>query len=143
MALITELDDYPNSELADETRKLVDLALYNCEVSQNSGIASNEHGFPVIRPLGDGGSEIWRFVRKTRDKVWEKAGLDPSVLRCPEDPNEIRFDGSSSTSNSYTPVSSLGLQNDFWFPQNGEDLSLLGEVTDHLWSHGYGDDFQF
>lgn len=92
LALITELEDFPNDPLASETRKLVDLGLSMCESSRNGGIASREGAFVDSRLLSDGGFEAWDFIRKARDEVWEKSGLDSNALYCPETAEEINFE---------------------------------------------------
>ena len=63
-----------------------------------------------MRPLNEGGSEAWAFIRRAREKAWEKADLDPAVLRCPENADDIHFDG---------------------FPgQFGDDTALPGDIFD-------------
>jgi hypothetical protein len=93
MALLQELEDDPYDPWAMETRRLIDLAIYMCGPIANEGIVSNEEGDPDLRPLHEGGSEAWVFIRRARERAWEKAGLDPSSLRCPKSAKEIQFDG--------------------------------------------------
>lgn len=63
-----------------------------CESSRNGGIASREGAFVDSRLLSDGGFEAWDFIRKARDEVWEKSGLDSNALYCPETAEEINFE---------------------------------------------------
>ena len=93
MALLQELEDNPFDPAAMETRRLIDLAIYMCGPQANEGIVSSEDGDPDLRPLHEGGSEVWTFIRRARERAWEKAGLDPSLLRCPASAKEIYFDG--------------------------------------------------
>lgn len=92
LALITELEESPDDPVSDETRKLVDLGLSMCENSENGGITSNEGGRIDSRPLTDGGVEAWKLIRRARDEVWEKSGLDSNSLYCPESAEEISFE---------------------------------------------------
>lgn len=93
MALLQDLEYNPFDPAAMETRRLIDLAIYMCGPQANEGILSNEEGNPDARPLHDGGSEAWVFIRRARERAWEKAGLDPSILLCPPSAKELRFDG--------------------------------------------------
>jgi hypothetical protein len=93
MALIQDLEDNPFDINASETRRLIDLAIFQCGPQANEGILSNEEGSPDTRPLHEGGSEAWVFIRRARERAWEKADLDPSSLRCPASAKGIRFDG--------------------------------------------------
>lgn len=93
MALLQDLEDNPFDLNAMESRRLIDLAIFMCGPQANEGILSNEDGSPATRPLHDGGSEAWAFIRKARERSWEKASLDPSILLCPASAKEIRFDG--------------------------------------------------
>jgi hypothetical protein len=93
MALLQDLEDNPSDRAAIETRRLIDLAIFMCGPQANEGILSSEDGSPDARPLHDGGSEAWVFIRRVRERVWEKAGLDPSILLCPPSAKELRFEG--------------------------------------------------
>jgi hypothetical protein len=93
MALIQDLDDFPSGPLAKETRRLIDLAIYMSGPRNDEGIVSNEDGDPDLRSLHEGGSEVWTFIRQARERAWEKAGLDPCILRCPENADDIHFEG--------------------------------------------------
>lgn len=101
LALVTELEEHPGDPLAGETRKLVDLALAMCESSGDGGISSHEDGHIDLRPLTDSGIEAWKIIRKARDEVWEKSGLDSNSLYCPESAEDINF-GSVAFRNSTT-----------------------------------------
>ena len=100
MALIQDLEDNPNPNepLSKETRRLIDLALYmSGSGHENGGITSaEEDGELDLRPLHEGGGEAWMFIRKARQKAWEKAGLDPSVLSCPRNADDINFGNSEA-----------------------------------------------
>lgn len=140
MALIKDLEEFPSGPLARETRKLVDLALtMTSEGTDSGGIFSSEHGDRDVRPLQDGGNEAWKFVRKARDKCWEKAGLDPAIYTCPEDANDINFD-SSPPAQPYvsTTVSGYPSQDTmlFMLPPTGEEWSSMGYVPDLSWDFG-------
>ncbi|KAK3047940.1 hypothetical protein LTR09_010614 [Extremus antarcticus] len=93
MALLQELEDNPFDTLAMETRRLIDLAIFMCGPQANEGILSNEDGYSDTRPLHEGGSQVWGFIAKARERAWEKADLDPSILQCPASGKEIHFDG--------------------------------------------------
>lgn len=60
-----------------------------CEASNNGGITSIEDDRIDARPLADNGVEAWRLIRRARDEVWEKSGLDSNLLYCPESAVEI------------------------------------------------------
>lgn len=92
LALISELEDSPEDSLANENRQLVDLGLSMCEISNGDGIASFEGDCVDTRLLSSGGIEAWKLIRKTRDEVWEKSGLDSNILYCPESAEDIEFD---------------------------------------------------
>lgn len=92
LALIAHLGDFPNDPMADHTRQLVDLGLLMCEGHEDQGIVAKEGDRPDSRHTGDSGAEVWRFVRTARDDVWQKAGLDPRVLRCPMSVGDIGLD---------------------------------------------------
>lgn len=99
LALITELEEFPDDPLAGETRKLVDLAILMCEGSRNGGITSNEGEYIDSRLLDDGGFEAWKYIRKARDEVWEKCGLDSNALYCPESAEAIHLESLPHTDN--------------------------------------------
>ncbi|KAK0100344.1 hypothetical protein ONS96_007624 [Cadophora gregata f. sp. sojae] len=82
----------PNSPLARETRKLIDLAIYMCGPQENNGIQSTEDGHWDSRPLSTAGSKAWEFIREARRRAWVKAGLDPVVLNCPVRAEDILLD---------------------------------------------------
>ncbi|KAF2720604.1 hypothetical protein K431DRAFT_304250 [Polychaeton citri CBS 116435] len=129
MALITDLEDHPNDSLANETRKLVDLALCMCQ--ESSGMISTDEGDADGRPLHNGGSEAWAFIRRARDHVWEAAGLDSTMLICPQSADDINLD---STMRLEVPgLSSGGTPlDDQWLnaSQMNEDWAFLGQFTD-------------
>ncbi|GIZ48278.1 hypothetical protein CKM354_001134600 [Cercospora kikuchii] len=131
MALITDLEDHPNDPEAVETRKLVDLAIYKCIGSDDCGIVSHEDGNPDPRPLHPGGTQAWRFLRRARDRAWEMAGLDPSILTCPESVHDIRLKGVPDEDRDAQD------QPDEWqdyaygpIPQTYAEWSYLGQATD-------------
>lgn len=141
MALIDDLDQFPEGPFVRQTRSLIDLALsMSGEYSDNSGITStDEDGGPNARPLLDGGHELWKFIRRARDKCWEKAGLDPAVLNCPEDANDIHF-GNSSEFHMDAAVPSATLPRELGFEYlpdttSTDDWSFLAHIT----SPGWGD----
>ncbi len=72
MALLQELEDNPFDTLAMETRRLIDLAIFMCGPQANEGILSNEDGYSDTRPLHEGGSQVWGFIAKARERAWEK-----------------------------------------------------------------------
>ena len=149
MALVDDLDQFPSGPLAGETRRLIDLALsMSGETSDNSGITSTDQdGDSNTRPLHAGGRESWKFIRRARDRCWEKAGLDPAVLNCPEDANDIHFGGSSDQSTYHSAVSpnlSQVLALDL-MPQGMsiDELSFLAQTTGLDWGFGAAEDFGF
>lgn len=92
MALIQHLEDCPEDSLAVDTRRLIDLAILMSTSQHNEGIvASDENGERGRRPLREGGTHAWLFIRQAREKVWTKLGMDPQVLNCPNDVRHIRF----------------------------------------------------
>ncbi|KAK5167509.1 uncharacterized protein LTR77_007208 [Saxophila tyrrhenica] len=93
MALLQELEDRPFDTLAMQTRRLIDLAILMCGPQANEGILSHEDGDSDARPLHEGGAEAWVFIRRARERAWQKADLDPSILLCPASAKEIHFDG--------------------------------------------------
>lgn len=131
MALISDLEDHPDDPEATETRKLVDLAIYKCIGSDDCGIVSHEDGNPDPRPLHPGGTQAWRFLRRARDRAWEMAGLDPSILTCPESVHDIRLKGVPDEDRDAKD------QPDEWqdyaygpIPQTYAEWSYLGQATD-------------
>lgn len=87
---------------------MIDLAIYMCGPQANEGILSfEEDGEPDLRPLHEGGSEVWVFIKKTREKAWDKAGLDPSVLSCPKNADDIFFDEPISKANEEPPLGNI------------------------------------
>lgn len=149
MALIDDLEQFPSSPLAKQTRNLIDLALsMSGEYSDSNGITSHDmEGGADARPLHDGGSECWKFIRRARDKCWEKAGLDPAVFSCPEDANDIEFgdhtgldvrDGGPSTDFQRS------LPFDFLTEATAAgDWSMLAQLTSPDWGLLEGGDFDF
>lgn len=131
MALINDLDENPTTAFAIETRQLVDLALSLCSNgADSSGIISSEDGEPDPRPLNDGGFAAWKFIRAARDDCWERAGLDPTVLYCPEHVSQIRF-GSVSFIDEYM-VLPAGLRDGEWAagtPHQPNEWSFLNQMT--------------
>jgi hypothetical protein len=146
MALIDDLDQFPSGPLVRSTRSLIDLALsMSGEYSGNSGITSNdEDGGPNARPLNDGGHELWKFIRRARDKCWERAGLDPAVLNCPEDAKDIHFgDSSSPHINDTGPSPSFPPDLNFeYLPDttSTDDWSFLAHITSPNWGDMGGGD---
>jgi hypothetical protein len=123
MALIQELEDHPFDPLAVESRRLIDLAIDMCGPQTNGGIVATEDGDPILRPLHEGGSEAWTFIRRARERAWEKAGLDPSLLHCPKSAKEIRFNGFPGQFDDIA-LPDDDVHKDNWlgpFPQLGED----------------------
>ena len=92
MTLIIHLGQFPDDATARETRKLVDLAIFMCGPGENHGILSSEDGNFDWRPLSVSGAKAWEFIRQARAKVWTKAGLDPTILNCPERADDINID---------------------------------------------------
>ena len=93
---------------------------------QNDGIISNKDGNPDVRPLLEGGSEAWTFIRWARERAWERAGLDPSVLRCPENADDIHFDGFPGRF-----ADDIALPSDFINDDMGpQDWLFLGDAPD-------------
>ncbi|KAI7361790.1 hypothetical protein KC354_g7817 [Hortaea werneckii] len=104
LALITELEEHPEGTWARETRRLVDLGLRMCADGEGKGgevcegIVSMEGEEVDSRTVGTegggrlaGGDGVWRFIRRARDDVWEKAGLDSRILHCPASANDLSF----------------------------------------------------
>lgn len=108
-ALIQHLEDSPDDPLAGETRRLVDLAIYMCAPSQpDEGIVARDEGdIYEPRPLHGGGADTWRFIRNARKKVWSNMGNDPSVLRCPNRVQGIKF-GAGFDENGTTDLETGG-----------------------------------
>ena len=131
MAIIIDLEENPNAPDIAETVRLVDLAFYMC-AGQPNGIVSNEQGGVNLRPLNEGGSEVWNFLKRSRSRVWQKLGLDPNILRCPENANEIRIDGTMASSPASPDLGGELQQDEIWgsFPQSQEDWMTLGTTTD-------------
>lgn len=142
MALITDLDESQHPEFVPETRKLIDLALSMCgQDSFSGGVISNEDGEPDIRPLQDaGGQETWKFIRRARDKCWEKAGLDPDELRCPSDIRQIVFAGFAFSENKGDWVhssrhgdwSDVSLTSEDWAALNEAALDLDWDLDTNM-----------
>ena len=102
LALITELEEHPEGTWARETRRLVDLGLRMCADGEGKGgevcegIVSMEGEEVDSRSAGTeggvtGGEGVWRFIRRARDDVWEKAGLDSRILNCPSSVDDLSF----------------------------------------------------
>ncbi|KAI7316369.1 hypothetical protein KC315_g10795 [Hortaea werneckii] len=104
LALITELEEHPEGTWARETRRLVDLGLRMCADGEGKGgevcegIVSMEGEEVDSRTVGTegggglaGGDGVWRFIRRARDDVWEKAGLDSRILHCPASADDLSF----------------------------------------------------
>lgn len=142
MALITDLDEAPNPSFVKETRQLVDLALSMCGGDGSSaGVISTEDGEPDMRPLQDsGGQEIWNFIRRARDKCWERAGLDPDELHCPPNVRQIVFPGFAPSENTQELLQSppegdwshVSFTNEEWAFLNQTTLDLDWELNTHL-----------
>lgn len=132
MALLTDLEENPSDPLAAETRKLIDLALCICGESGDNGIVSMEDGHTTPRPLHDGGSRSWDFIRRERDRIWEKHGLDPSILTCPEKAEDISFvDREGQISDDGFPQGDM-FGEQLWgpLPDTNEAWTSLGYATD-------------
>lgn len=70
MALIQELEDHPFDAHAEETRRLIGLAIDMCGHQSNGGIVATEEGDPIPRPLHEGGTEAWTFIRRASERAW-------------------------------------------------------------------------
>lgn len=131
MALIQDLEDHPFDPLAHETRRLIALAIDMSGPEANGGIVSLEDGDPVMRPLHEGGSEAWTFVRRARERARERAGLDASFLDCPESAKQIHFDGFPGQFDDIA-LPNDDVHHDNWFgpfPQLGEDwMSFFADI---------------
>lgn len=103
LALISELEEFPDDPLADESRQLVDLGLLMCESSDNEGITSTEGNHSDARLLPSGAVEAWNLIKRARDEVWEKLGLDANVFYCPESADDIDLEAARSRSTLVQP----------------------------------------
>lgn len=92
LALITELEECPDDPLADASRQLVDLGLLMCESSNRRGITSAEDNHSNTRLLSSSGVEAWNLIKRARDEVWEKLGLDADVFYCPESADDVHLE---------------------------------------------------
>ncbi|EME42621.1 hypothetical protein DOTSEDRAFT_89963 [Dothistroma septosporum NZE10] len=131
MALISDLEDRTDDPEAVETRKLDDLAIYKCIGSDDCGITSSEDGAPDPRPLHSGGAQAWRFLRRARDRAWEMAGLDPSILTCPESVHDIVLKGVPEEDRDKNEPSEAWQDYAYGpIPQTYAEWSYLGQATD-------------
>lgn len=83
MILLVDLYERPNAVEAPRSRAFIDK-IFSIS-SPGGGIVSGEDGVTVQRPLREGGREAWDMLRRLREKAWQKAGLDPTVLWTEED----------------------------------------------------------
>lgn len=130
MAIIVDLEENPHNPVAAESRKLVDLAFYMCG-GRSTGILSDEQGSINPRPLDEGGSEVWNYLRRARARAWQKANLDFSVLRCPASADDIRINDEDEVSGSQQ-LGASNFQEHVWgpVPQSHEDWFSLANATD-------------
>lgn len=133
MALITHLDEYPNDLSAQETRKLVDLALNMCRDDLYGGIVAEDDGEITSRSLTDERRGPWRLVRSARDRVWEKAGFDSNILMCPSRIDDIQFDDIEMP-NISEPGSDIDAMGDngiqFFLNSTDGDWDFLNQLPD-------------
>lgn len=142
LVLVTELEDFPHDPLSAETRKLVDLGLSMCESSGDGGITSTEGGHVDSRPLTNGGFEAWKIIRRARDEVWEKSGLDSNSLYCPESAADIDFDAAQRPDQSLPDGFRPGLDASLDFLNPTLTWSPLPGHAEPFWS-GYELDNHF
>jgi hypothetical protein len=83
MIMLVDLYVRPTSAEAPRSRALIDK-IFSLS-GPDGGIVSGEDGVTVQRPLREGGREAWDMLRRLRDKAWQRAGLDPSVLWTEDD----------------------------------------------------------
>lgn len=149
MAIIQDLEDHPNQATATETRKLIDLAFHMSSSQGTSGILSNDDGSPILRPLTEGGSEAWTFIRRARQRAWQKAGIDPNYLRCPELAVDIHIDDDAEMTRSSSEernVPATEFFNDaIWggVPETTEDWMMYGNATDPYFGFDPNPQFRF
>lgn len=131
MAIIVDIEENPRRLDIPETIKLVDLAFYMCG-GQSNGIMSNELGGIDLRPLSQGGSEVWNFLKKARSRAWQKVGYDPTVLRCPERADDICVDGTDATASESNQWADNFTHDLTWgsIPQTEEDWLTMGTAAD-------------
>lgn len=58
-------------------RRILDIAF--AFMGQDGGIIADDSGRHV-RPLTDGGSEAWDYLRRLRSRVWRRDGLEPGAV---------------------------------------------------------------
>lgn len=143
LALIADLEQFPNDPLANETRKLVDLGLLMSESSHKNGISSSDEGLVDYRPPGDEGFEAWDFIRRARDHVWEKAGFDPAVLRCPESAGEINFDSPSEADSIQALDMAVAGQHASLAAPDHAEWSMYTDIADPNWAQDFISDLPF
>ena len=83
MIMLVDLYERPESVEAPKSRAFIDK-IFSLS-GPDGGIVSGEDGVTVQRPLREGGREAWDMLRRLRDKAWQRAGLDPTVLWTEED----------------------------------------------------------
>ncbi|KAE9371804.1 hypothetical protein N431DRAFT_559228 [Stipitochalara longipes BDJ] len=104
LLLIMHLERCPDNSTTQETRRLVDLAIFMCGPQENNGVLSSEDGCFDSRPLSGSGSKAWEFIRQARANVWTKAGLDPVILNCPEQAEDVNINRVEEYLEMPTPV---------------------------------------
>lgn len=120
-----------------------------------------------------GGDGVWRFIRRARDDVWEKAGLDSRILHCPASADDLTFatdpllceleregeaakgaqaEGAVLSDFDFLPAtaatsaadSSVNMHSDLPFDSsNWPEPMLLPDITDPNWAAGFLDGMPF
>jgi hypothetical protein len=83
MIIVREVGQNPQWASAVAYRAIVDDALALC--SPNGGLTVMDSRGMVLRPLNNGGSEVWDFIKRLRARVWTRCGADPDILPSRQD----------------------------------------------------------
>ncbi|KAJ5746877.1 uncharacterized protein N7511_008573 [Penicillium nucicola] len=81
--MLIDLYERPHSPEASRSRAFIDRIL--ALSGPDGGVVGGEDGVSTQRPLKDGGREAWDMIRRLRQKAWQKAGLNPSMLWTEQD----------------------------------------------------------
>lgn len=77
VVLLNEVSTTQDSQTSEKIRNVIDVifALAN----ENAGLCSNvsQHTERNARVLHEGGSEVWRFLKRLRARAWRKRNWDP------------------------------------------------------------------
>lgn len=75
--VLKEIERNPMSEEVDVSCAIVNQVM--ALSAPEGGITGSGGGSMMRRPLTEGGSEAWDFIRRLRARVWTKLGLDPDI----------------------------------------------------------------